>query len=376
MKILHIIPTLNKGGAERLSLDICNHLSKQPGVEVRLIILHAQIKYDISAYTFPIKHISARVHLSISGQHVLFVDELQKYIDDYAPHVIHSHLFEAEIVSRAVHYPHARWFSHCHDNMVQFRNFSIGTVTSRKLFTNYIERRFLLQQYLKNGGNTFLAISNNTANYFRSVVPPSVGTVEVFPNAIDYRRFFMPSSKKQSFADGVLRLVSVGSLLENKNHVFQIEVVKILVDRGVKITLNMVGDGVTRDKVMQKIKDCGVEAQVQLHGNVNNVEEYLWQSDIFIHSAFSEAFGLVLLEAMAAGLPVVSLDGGGNRDLIQNGKNGFLLTERNPILFADKHQEISQNLPQYVAMSEQAQTFAMDYDIQAYILKLLRLYQK
>ena len=48
---------------------------------------------------------------------------------------------------------------------------------------------------------------------------------------------------------------------------------------------------------------------ITLHGNVDFVEKYLWDSDIYVHPALYEPFGLVLLEAMAAGLPVVSLDG-------------------------------------------------------------------
>ena len=376
MKILQIIPNLTKGGAERLCLDTCHFLNKQPGIEVRLVLLHPVIKYDISSFTFPIKQISASVHLSISGQHVLFVDELQKYIDDYAPDVIHTHLFEAEIVSRAVNYPDARWFSHCHDNMRQFRPFDWRTITQRKLLTNYLERRFLLKRYKHNGGNTFLAISNSTAQYFRKVLPRSLASVKVFPNAIDYRRFYSPSAKKKSFLGEGLNLVSVGSLLENKNHVFQIEVVKILIDTGIQVKLKIIGDGMTtREKILHKIKEYELESNVELLGNINNVEKHLWQSDVFIHSAFSEAFGLVLIEAMAAGLPVVSLDGGGNRDIMNNGKNGFLITEHNASLFAQKVIELYQNPALYDAMRAYAQHFAMDYDIESYVLKLLNLYQ-
>ena len=51
------------------------------------------------------------------------------------------------------------------------------------------------------------------------------------------------------------------------------------------------------------------------------MEEYLENSNLYVHTAFSEAFGLVLIEAMTAGLPVIALDAKGNRDIIENGKN-------------------------------------------------------
>ena len=110
MKILHIIPSLNKGGAERLALDICNFLSKQEDIEVKMIILHDDIKYDLSDYTFDIIHVGASVSLSLTGADRYNVSALQSFVDQFAPDVIHSHLFEADIVSRSIDFPSAKWF--------------------------------------------------------------------------------------------------------------------------------------------------------------------------------------------------------------------------------------------------------------------------
>ena len=143
MRILHIIPRLRKGGAERLCLDICNQLQKRDDVQVRLITFSDENHYMFLTEHLDWQVIPASVQLSIFHQNVLNIDALQKAIEDYAPDVIHTHLFEAEIVSRSCNYPQAKWFSHCHDNMRQFKNFSIKTLFNKQLLTNFFEKRYL-----------------------------------------------------------------------------------------------------------------------------------------------------------------------------------------------------------------------------------------
>ena len=101
------------------------------------------------------------------------------------------------------------------------------------------------------------------------------------------------------------------------------------------------------------------------------MEEYLWQSDVYVHTATYEPLGLVLLEAMASGIPVISLDGGGNRDLIINGKNGFLIENQNPKEFANRILEVYQNKE----ISDFNVELAKQFDIKTYCDELLEIYQ-
>ena len=88
---------------------------------------------------------------------------------------------------------------------------------------------------------------------------------------------------------------------------------------------------------LNRSKELGVVPCVTATGNVSNVAQYLWKGEVYIHSAKYEPFGLVLVEAMAAGLPVIALDAGGNRDIVEDGVNGYLLPkDTNPKVFAEK----------------------------------------
>ena len=371
MRILHIIPRLNQGGAERLVLDICNELQKSPDVQVRLLTFSEENAYPYLTESLDWKVVPASVHLSVWRKNELHITALQQAIEDFQPDIIHTHLFEAEIVSRSCYYPKARWFSHCHDNMKQFRNLTLSTLLHKELLTNAYEKHYLYQRYNANGGNTFIAISNDNAAYFRKVASPF--RVELLLNAINYKRFFCLRKPSEHTC---LRLVNTGSYTDNKNQQFLIQVAKYLKEMQVDFMLTLLGDGKNYANIAQQIKQYGLGQHVVQKGNVNNVEDYLSQADIYVHAALSEQFGLVLLEAMAAGLPVVTLDGKGNRDIIEEGKNGFMLYEENAEAFANKILEVWNNKELYASMSGFAQQFAKNYDIESYVNKLLKLYKK
>ncbi|MBO4777689.1 MAG: glycosyltransferase family 4 protein [Bacteroidales bacterium] len=369
LRILHIIPRLRKGGAERLCLDICNQLQNREGVQVRLITFSDDNAYPTLTQNIDWQVIPATVQLSVTHKNVLNVAALQKAIEDFAPDVIHTHLFEAEIVSRSCYYPKARWFSHCHDNMKQFRNFSIKMLFCKELLTNYYEKRYLLSRYKANGGTTFVAISHDTESYFRNT---QSYLVELLPNAIDYEKFYNCEPRGEHTK---LKLINVGSFTANKNQKFLVEVAKVLRNRNVDFEMDLLGAGVCYNDVSFAVSENNMPSQVIMHGSVDAVEEYLHKSDVYIHSSFSEALGLTLIEAMAAGLPVVTLDGRGNRDLIAQGKNGYMVYEQDAEQFADRILEIWNDKQKYCEMSVFAQEFAKQYDIKPYVDRLLELYK-
>ena len=372
IRILHIIPGLRKGGAERLALDICAELSKRTDVEVRMVCLSELNEYpEYSDKVRPVV-IKSATKLSIFRKNKLLVGELQEFVNDFKPDIIHSHLFEAEIVSRSIYYPNAKWYSHCHDNMVQFRNLGVKTLLSKQALTNFYEKRFLFQRYATNGGNHFIAISRDTQAYFSKTAKPYF--VTLLHNAIDNKKFSNPDLKQMP--GNVLRLINIGSFVEKKNQTFLLDVGLALKKQSIPFELHLVGDGDKRTVLESRAKTLRIEKDIIFHGSVDNVEKLLWQSDIYVHSATYEPLGLVLLEAMAAGLPVITIDGKGNRDLIAQGKNGIMLMERDAEKFAGKILEVWENKNLYSEMAAFAQKFAKGYDIKEYVDRLLVIYKQ
>ena len=372
MKILHIIPSLRKGGAERLALDMCNGLAEVPGIVVKMICFYDSNDYKGLSAHQQVEVIPSDISLSLYKKNKFRIQELQREIEKFAPDIIHTHLFEAEIISRCVHYPRAKWFSHCHDNMIQFENFSWKTLFSKKRLTNFYEKMFLMRCYKKNGGTHFIAISNDAKKYFEKTAPQYPTTL--LYNAIDYHKFY----KERTYIaeSSKIRLVNTGSFVDKKNQKFLIEVSKILADKNIDFELHFLGDGENRAMLEEKTRTLNLSGQVFFHGNVNNVEEWLWRSDIYLHSATYEPFGLVLLEAMAAGLPVVTLDGRGNRDVMEQGKNGYMIFEQNAEAFAEKIMDLWNDQAKHREISRYAQEFAGKFHIKKYVEHLLGLYLK
>ena len=260
--------------------------------------------------------------------------------------------------------------------MRSFNTFNYNRLTNKRQLTDYFERRYLFKRYKKNGGNQFIAISKDIESFLKSVLPRDIQNVHRLENAIDAFRFKNPLLVQKKLSGKPYKLISVGRLDANKNHQFLLDCMKDLKDRGLPFHLTILGEGDQRAFLENKIKTLNLHSEVTLEGAKEHVEEYLWESDLYVHSALSEGFGLTLIEAMAAGLPVVSLDGKGNRELIQNGFNGYMVNMNEQDVFVDHIIEIVKDKILYESLSNNALSFSGKFDINQYIVNLLELYKQ
>lgn len=375
MRILHIIPNLKKGGAERLVLDICIEISKREGYDIYLVSLAESNDYKELSDKINYRAIPSKAIPSISSKPQIEIDELLIFINQFKPDIIHSHLFEAELVSHWQLINGITYITHCHDNMKQLQNCSFKTLISKQLLIHFYEKNILLNKYLKSS-NSFIAISKHTESFFKKSLSNELrNRISLLPNAIMFDRFNSVANSKTA-KSSTIKLVNVGLIIPKKNQQFLLSIVAKLKVKGFDIQLTLLGFGYEFDKIKNLAQSMGIDKDVIMPGNVNNVEEYLSKSDIYVHSAYYEPFGLVLLEAMAAGLPVVCLDGGGNRDIIENGKNGFIIKDQNVDEFVERILELHNNQNLYTEISLYAQQYAMQYDIKPYVDKLLEIYHK
>src|SRR6185295_5439751 len=147
-----------------------------------------------------------------------------------------------------------------------------------------------------------------------------------------------------------------------KNHVFLFEVMKQLKLSRYNVHLDVLGDGPLRAFLTEKIKDQQLEDVITFHGTVDDVFHFLSNSHVYVHPATYEPFGLVIVEAMATGLPVVCLDAKGNRGIVDDGVNGFMIENPDAKLFAQKISEIVKDDETYQFFSLQARKKAEQYD--------------
>jgi glycosyltransferase involved in cell wall biosynthesis len=372
MNILHVIPTLKKGGAERLVLDICRALQRRESMQVKLLLL-----YDENEYRFLSESLDVEVTPSFYRFHVAAKAEsdftaYRELIHRYKPDVIHTHLFEAEFFTRHCLFSGVKYITHLHDNMVQFESLRMATLLHKTRFTNWLEKRDLIRAY-RSCANSFIANSEDTAAYFRQNIPADLtNRIIVLDNAIDLDRF--PFMVRKPPAEEIT-LVSTGSLVPKKNHGFLIHVVSALKSMNQNVKLTILGDGPLHQKLAREIAAAGLQDEITLPGKVDDVAQYLFAANVYVHAATYEPFGLAIVEAMATGLPVVCLDGKGNRGIVDDGLNGYMLKEPDPKRFAEKISRLAGDREAYATFSLNAGTKARRFSITDYTDKLVSLYQ-
>jgi 1,2-diacylglycerol 3-alpha-glucosyltransferase len=145
--------------------------------------------------------------------------------------------------------------------------------------------------------------------------------VNVLSNGIEYGDF----DKKTDYSVGY-KIIHVGRLGYEKHLEIPIRALKIAIEKNPKITLDVIGDGPARKSWEQLSKQLGINKNVKFLGFVKREELFkkYSQYDAFITGSTIETQGIVLLEAMAAGLPVIAVKELAVPEIVIDGKNGYL----------------------------------------------------
>jgi glycosyltransferase involved in cell wall biosynthesis len=147
--------------------------------------------------------------------------------------------------------------------------------------------------------------------------------------------------RKQLAPNGELILVCVSRLAPEKGFEFLSEVVKKLDERGFKFKLLVVG-GNKNPEVVNDIRDMfghlNEEGKVTFTGMLKGDElaRAYAVGDLFLHCSITETFGLVVLESMASGVPVIARDEGGPSEIVADGKSGYLVAPHDLENFVEK----------------------------------------
>ena len=158
-------------------------------------------------------------------------------------------------------------------------------------------------------------------------------------------RAFRPRSTNGNPAADALRVVMVGGLRWEKGHEYALEAVRRVVDRGVRVELDLVGtppaaavmSSSEMARIAHTVADLELEAYVTLRGEetADGVSSRLAGSDVLLHASLTEGIPNVVLEAMASGIPVVATDVGGVSEAVTDGVEGFVVTPRDPDALAE-----------------------------------------
>jgi glycosyltransferase involved in cell wall biosynthesis len=159
-------------------------------------------------------------------------------------------------------------------------------------------------------------------------------------------------------------LVTIGNLDLVKNHRFLVEVVAEARRAGRFLTLDIFGDGPCRKDLVRQVSSLGLEQQVRFRGYVSDARTWLPRYLVYVHASYSESLPLAIIEAMAAGLPVITANTGGIAELCDDGVEARFWSLDDPALAAAALLDLLEREPDRLKAAKAAsERFRRDFDV-------------
>lgn len=329
MKILIVINSLKHGGAERQVVTDMNILKKN-GADITIAYknegeLKGQIDNSVKCL-----HIKALTFFQANVQLYHFL--LKHHFD-----LILSHMYWAHKVSaipawltghKVVFFEHGlglwrKWYHLAIIRFISIFAFKVVTVSRAK-------------QQIKIGREKIKAEK-----------------LVIIPNCYNS----LPRLEVQQKRNDYFRICYTGRFAKVKQlHLLPV-IAKKLEGYNKKFEFLMLGDGEERINFLEQLEQAGVAKFFRLPGYVQEPQKFMVQSDIFILPSKREDFSVALLEASSVGLPCLAFDVGGNSEIIQDGKTGFIIPPFDVEMMAEKILYLMQHADIRDKMGNEARKF-------------------
>ncbi|NPV52745.1 MAG: glycosyltransferase family 4 protein [Firmicutes bacterium] len=311
---------------------------------------------------------------------------LRKHVAAFRPHIVHCHGFKAGITGRAAISLSPR----------QKRPLMVYTIhnsviertrgTPAGAFCAFLESMFAGQT------DCVITISEALRRDYLSIRGTCPERVVCIPNGIDLSRFNhdpAPADGRPGegsnlggvgdTVDSQIRGVWIGTvarLIPAKGVGVFIKAARQLVDRGLNATFLIVGDGPQRPELETLAGDLDIQSRVRFLGFRDDIPAILGSLDLFVLPTLSEGMSITILEAMAAGVPVVASDVGGVSEVVTDGATGWLTTPGDAAALAGAMETALSNPDKARAMASRARLEVKEnFDLRTMLQRTDRLYR-
>ncbi len=318
MRVLHIISTGQNAGTERYLLDLVAHRSA--AVEASVICpIGSPLAAAARATGVPVYELNfAPAALPRT------VTQLWRHIRALRPDVVHTHLGKATLVGAPV----ARLAGvSAVVTTLHFIRPAYASTHTRLAYPIFL----LGHKGVNRCISRMIAISDavRAETIAREGVPRA--KVVVIPHGTKFRGPPLEGADRQSaramlgLPDSARVILTVARLEAEKGHMLLLDALPQILQAHPATVCLWAGDGALRPALVREVTSRGLRDQVHLLGFQPDVDRLLGLADLFLLPAQAEPFGLAILEAMAAGLPVVAVDAGGPAEIVVSGETGWLV---------------------------------------------------
>lgn len=353
MKIVLVVPVFITGGAEVMVQRLAVGLKeRQADVEVVSIYPRQENRLEEA-----VEQAGVRLHFmdKQGGKDPLAMVRLWKLLNRIRPDVIHGHL-------RGTFY--ALPWAIAHNVPL------IHTIHARpeREFTPRL--RSILNFFRRKGKLWFMAVSERNRDLVAEFYGLEPDEVPYVNNPVDTKRYY----HRENRGDGRFVYINVGRQDGNKNQILALRALPEVLRQVPNARLILVGDGPRHDELRREAEELGIQDAVEFPGETPEPEAFLAEADVYLSTSHSEGLPLSMLEAEAAGLPVIATRVGGVPDIVR--ENGVLIEDNDASALAKEMIRFAKDPELVRRCGAASREIVKCYDADACAERHLQLYQR
>lgn len=365
INVMHLISALLTGGAEKLLLDHIENSDNK--VEYTVVVMNKLVDEQLKA-----RLISAGCNVYFLNRkegelNLKYLLQLLNIIKKHKIQIVHSHNDGSKMWAILCKFVNSKlklvYTVHCMDYFKLFNNLKLY------LHKKFIDLNIAISRAVFNDCAVYGI--NKTTHIYNGI------NIKSLNKKIQISDF----SNKYLEINNPLRIINVSRIQHNiKGQDVLINALKICKEKGLKFECLLVGNNnaeytqYSYTYLKDLIKNLGLENEIKFLGTRHDVPALLAASDLFILSSRFEGLGLVLLEAMVAGLPVLTSNIDGPIELVQNEVNGLVFESGNHQDLAEKIMLLKENMDLRKNLKTNALEYVKQFDISVMCEKYNNLY--
>ena len=354
IKTAIVIPYFGSGGAEKMVAQLAAGMDREDcPVEVFCVYGEPQgnhMEKMLQDKGVPIHFIGKKKGFSVRAMIRLF-----RQLDTFAPDVVHTHLY-ACLYTFPWPLLRRRPFLH---------TFHLPPELENRRFLRRVASKMLIGA----GVMTPVAISHQNRRFLSAYYDRPEGEIPVVYNPVELAKFDgLQPREKTGFT-----FITAGRFSAQKNQKLLLRAFAAFLAKGHDARLVLLGRGEEEENLKALAQELGIRDRISFAGFVANVEDYLINADVFLLSSDYEALPLALLEAMAAGLPIVSTDVGGVRDIVTD--NDLLIPAGDGDAMVQAMEKLFLDGAERSRMAAAAREHVRQYDVSNTVAGYSRLYR-
>lgn len=307
MRILQIMPEFGLAGAERMAEDLILSLRKA-GHTVKVVSFydyHSAITDNLEKNGVEITYLNKK-----GGIDLPVIGRLKEVIASYQPEVIHTHRYILfyTLLARMLASVKAPIVHTVHNEAKKELNFIYRKINNFLFLISKCYPVALTKKIKETIIDEYIGIKD------LPIIMNGVNTDNIHPIKNDYK----------ADADA-FKILHIGRFAEAKNHETIVDSFAKFHQHHPKSTLTFFGEGVKFEKIKEKVKNDNLTDSILFKGAVGDVTSHFHEYDVFILPSLFEGMPITIIEAMAAGMPIIASNVGGIPDIITNRKNGILI---------------------------------------------------